>query len=224
MSENIYQALEAVRKKVESVEKERVQGVAFPVLRDEAILREVRPRLVEERILFWPIRVGEIIRSDYPASEKMMNDTLVAVTFVFHHVPSGTEVEATVLGEAGDTAAFSGPKALSNALKTALRHTLNMEIEPPASGRRSSRQGRRSTGSNGKTKTLGDYKNAAKSDPASITGKDLAAALRIAGIPVEEGKRLLESAGGSYADAILAISPPPRPQPEPNPPDTTESL
>lgn len=128
MASNINEAIIAVMQEVGYVQKERKSGLSYSFAGEAAFIRAVRPVMVENGIFVHPFAVEDISLEGYETAKgKHMNRTVAKFGFRFVHAPSDTSFEVRVLGEGADVGDKDANKAMTAALKYALRQTLLIE-------------------------------------------------------------------------------------------------
>jgi len=128
MSANIHEAVIAVMSEVGYVQKEKKAGLNYSFAGEAAFIKAVRPELVKNGIIVHPFAVEEISLEGYETSKgTQMNRTVAKFGYRFVHAPSETSFEVWVLGEGADVGDKDANKAMTAALKYALRQTLLIE-------------------------------------------------------------------------------------------------
>lgn len=128
MSDNIYQALNAVMQEVGYVQRSRTQGLNYSFASESAFIEALRPELVKHGVVVHPLDVRSINTESYTTRNgSEMNMTTVVVTYRFAHAPSGSHIDVTTVGQGADTGDKASNKALTGAFKYALRQALMIE-------------------------------------------------------------------------------------------------
>lgn len=142
---DIYDALLAVYRKVGYVQKtgklEISGSKGYKYAGEADLIAALRPAMLEVDIIFWPSGVErseyiELASSSAGEFTKNTYTTKVIATlqYTFRHVPSSTEIKVQVIGEGVDNGDKASYKAMTGALKYALRQTFLIETgdEPEA--------------------------------------------------------------------------------------------
>jgi len=125
VQDSIEAALNRVWDAVGYVQKERGKGLPYSFLGEAALIEAVRPAMIEEAIVVYPKKVMLLSNDTYTTSGgTVMNSRLVQAVFCFTHAPSGTFIDVESLGEGADPGDKAIGKALTGALKYALRQAL----------------------------------------------------------------------------------------------------
>lgn len=130
MSENVYTAINAVMKEVGYVQKggKMQYGDKYTYAKESDFIAAVRPLLVEHGVVVFPSGVLQLNQDTYPTNRggEMNRDTAI-IRFHFHHGASDTGFDVEVLGQGADSGDKSANKAMTAALKYALRQALLIE-------------------------------------------------------------------------------------------------
>ena len=129
MGENIEQAIAAIYGAVGYVQKEKKQGLNYTFASESALIEALRPAMVAEGVT---VRVAGLADVTHEAiavgkSESVMQRTTLVATVRFAHAPSGTHIDVVAAGEGMDSGDKSSNKAMTCALKYALRQTFLIE-------------------------------------------------------------------------------------------------
>ena len=124
MTDNIHTAINKVMQEVGYVQKEKAGGLPYSFAGEAALIRALRPHLLEHGITMFqsdePAITSEVFTT---SNDKVMNRVMVTAQYTFTHAPSLTAIDVYALGEgmdAGDKAIY---KAMTGAFKYALCQT-----------------------------------------------------------------------------------------------------
>lgn len=110
------------------VQKSAAKGLKFTVTSEADFLQAVRPYFVEHGIVMFPCAVQHIHNDIMSTSSGMnMQYVQIVVTYRLVHSASGTFIEVTTVGSGWDNSDKAPAKAMTAALKYALRQTLLIE-------------------------------------------------------------------------------------------------
>ena len=127
---NVGEAILAVYQAVDSVVKTRAPGLGYSFASEAGIIAVLRGPMTESGLIAYvetyDIKVDEQFTT---ARGTTMNRIVVAADVRFLHAPSGTHIGVMSLGEGMDVGDKAVPKALTGALKYALRQTFLLEAE-----------------------------------------------------------------------------------------------
>lgn len=130
MSDNVYTAINAVMQEVGYVQKggKMQYGDKYTYAKESDFIAAVRPLLVEHGVVVFPSGVLQLNQDTYPTNRggEMNRDTAI-IRFHFHHGASDTGFDVEVLGQGADSGDKSANKAMTAALKYALRQALLIE-------------------------------------------------------------------------------------------------
>lgn len=128
---NIHEALLAVMQDIGYVQKDgHMKHGDYKYASESAFIQAVRPKLIEHGIIVYPAGSSSynFARDTYETkSGGSMNMTLIRQGYKFVHVPSSTEIYVQTFGMGADAGDKASGKAMTNALKYALRQTLLIE-------------------------------------------------------------------------------------------------
>lgn len=129
MSENIEQALAAIYGAVGYVQKERKQGLNYSFASESALIEALRPAMVAAGVTVRVVGLSDVAHEAITVgkSESVMQRTTLVATVRFAHAPSATHVDVVAAGEGMDSGDKSSNKAMTCALKYALRQTFLIE-------------------------------------------------------------------------------------------------
>jgi len=143
---DIYEALLAVYKTIGYVQKggqNKAQNYRYAGETD--LIAALRPVMVENDIIFWPsgversheVQVATTNQSEAFTKSTFNTKIIATLQYTFRHVPSNTEIKVQVIGEGVDSGDKASYKAMTGALKYALRQTFLIETgdEPEADTR-----------------------------------------------------------------------------------------
>lgn len=122
---NIHEAIIEVMGKVGYVQKKKSKdgGLKYAYAGEAALIEALRPAMLESGITFH----CSSIRDHQRKTEGAKCFTTALFTFMFTHAPSKTSIEASALGEGYDGLDKGAYKAMTGALKYALRQTFIIE-------------------------------------------------------------------------------------------------
>lgn len=129
---NIYEAMLAVMNEVGYVQKdgEIRHGANYKFASEAAFIQALRPSLMEHGIIVYPAgsSAPTVWRETYETNKGgTMNLVTIRQGYKFHHVPSGTEIYVQAHGQGADSGDKAIGKAMTNALKYALRQGFLIE-------------------------------------------------------------------------------------------------
>ena len=128
----IHEAMAAIYGMVGYVQKDRriESGPAkYSYAGEAAVIAAVRDAMVENQVTVRIVSVRDVVHEEIAIgsnSSRMQRTTLIA-TARFTHGPSGTHIDCEALGEGMDSGDKSSNKAMTGALKYALRQTFCLE-------------------------------------------------------------------------------------------------
>lgn len=205
---NVYSAVLEVMKAVGYVQKtgEMKSGMRYTYPTEGDLIRGLRPALIENNLLIFPAHYDFVESDTYPSTkDTLMRRVSIKATFVIYHAPSNTSIEVQAFGEgtdSGDKALF---KAMTGALKYALRQPFIIETgdDPDNESSESQAETRKSNASTSKKKE--PAKSASKAPTAEFDSDMMNKAMEYkvpAGLP-QAGKALGQLVGDSPMGAIL---------------------
>ena len=109
--------------------KGRMEGVAkYSYAKETDFIEAVRPVFLEHGLTISPCGVSQLHHDQYHSAKGTIFNRIVGVfTFRLGHSASGETMEVTALGEGVDSGDKASYKAMTGALKYALRQTLLIE-------------------------------------------------------------------------------------------------
>jgi len=126
-TKTIHQAILNVMTKVDYVQKERAADskISYSLKTENGVLNAIRPAMVEEEIIMYPVAVDKIEHSQFEAGKyKNIWNRIVAVhTYRFMHAPSEAFIDVAVLGDGADMGDKGGNKSMTTSKKYALLET-----------------------------------------------------------------------------------------------------
>lgn len=135
MSELIYSALLDAAQEIGAIKKgdvNRAAGGGYNFRGVDRVVNATSPAFHKHQILVFPQVLDHTYRQQQVGSKQTtMQSVVVRVRYTFVHAGDGSEVEAVVIGEAGDSGDKATPKAMSVALRTALLQTLMLPTDEP---------------------------------------------------------------------------------------------
>lgn len=115
----IYQRLHAVMKRVDYIQKEKKQGMRYSIVSHDAVTAKVRPVMVEEGVIYWPIQLDH---------QQNGNRTECSMTVRFQNVDDPNDhIDVRTFGYGIDEQDKGPGKAMSYAVKYALLKALGLE-------------------------------------------------------------------------------------------------
>lgn len=126
---NIHEAIAAIYAEVGYVQKQRSAGLGYSYAGEGALIEALRPALVEHGVTVNVAGVEQIERETVLVGQKQSSQqrTTLLARVRFTHAPSGTFIESMATGEGMDSGDKSSNKAMTCALKYALRQTFLIE-------------------------------------------------------------------------------------------------
>ena len=125
MNENIYTAILEVMKSVRYVQKEKSRDVNYTLKTEESILDAIRPEMIKNNIIMFPVDVKDYHHSTFEAGKfkNIWNRTVATHVYRFYHVLSGTYTDVATIGDGADTGDKAGNKGMTTSKKYALLET-----------------------------------------------------------------------------------------------------
>lgn len=125
---DVYEALAAAYHDCGYVQKKHAQGLGYKFAGEQAMIEEIRPALVKHGLFAYVSEMGDLQQEAFTTSRgSSMNRVILRARVTFAHGASGTSVTATAYGEGMDSGDKATNKAMTGALKYALRQTLLIE-------------------------------------------------------------------------------------------------
>lgn len=125
---NVYEAINHVMQQVGYVQKERGRDLPYTFASETAFIQAIRPHMVEVGLLVYPSSMIDLPAESFTSKKgATINITKLAMTYCFHHAPSGTFFFVNVIGKGMDSGDKDANKAMTAAFKYALRQTLMIE-------------------------------------------------------------------------------------------------
>ena len=125
---NVYEAVNYVMQQVSYVQKERGRDLPYTFASEAAFINTVRPHMVKVGLFVYPSSMRDIPAESFTSKKgSVINITKLAMTYCFHHAPSGTAFCVNVIGKGMDSGDKDSNKAMTAAFKYALRQTLMIE-------------------------------------------------------------------------------------------------
>lgn len=126
--DDIHTAMARVYEKVSYVQKETKGGLGYSFASERAIIETLRPAMVENGIIVHVVEIRDVEREAFQTRNGgTSNRTTMLAVVRFAHAPSGTHIDVQALGEGVDVGDKSSNKAMTIALKYALRQTFMLE-------------------------------------------------------------------------------------------------
>jgi len=125
---NIHTAKLAVMQEVGYCRKTRAAGLGYSFAGEAALIEALRPAMVDHGIVFGAVAYDIVGDTSYQTKAgASMRLVRVKGVFRFTHAPSGTHEDVVAFGEGADNGDKSLNKAMTGALKYALRQTFVIE-------------------------------------------------------------------------------------------------
>jgi len=125
---DIVEALSFAMGRVGYVQKEASRDIKYTFASEAALIRAIRPHLVDLGIIVFPVAMEDLEAEDFESKAgAVIHRQRIRVTWRFAHAPSKTGIEIVTLGEGMDIGDKATPKAMTIALKYALRQALLIE-------------------------------------------------------------------------------------------------
>jgi len=125
---NVYEAINYVMQQVGYVQKEVAGGLKYTYASEPALIRAIRPHMVEVGLFVYPSSMIELTAEPFVSKQgSIINVSKLAASYCFHHAPSDTKFFVSVIGKGMDTGDKDSNKAMTAAFKYALRQTLMIE-------------------------------------------------------------------------------------------------
>lgn len=119
MTRNLHQRLAAAMSKVTYIQKEKKAGMRYSIVSHDSVTAKVRPALLEEGIVYYPVRTSSI---------QVGNRTEAMMTIRFVNIENPDDcIEVETFGYGIDDQDKGPGKAMSYAVKYALLKTLGLE-------------------------------------------------------------------------------------------------
>ena len=110
------------------VQRSKSQGLNYTFLAESELIAKIHPALIKNGLLMRPVSVTVGHCENYPSSSgKLMNRVMLIVEYEILHPESGTSVRVMAAGEGTDIGDKATPKAMTQAMKYALRQCLAIE-------------------------------------------------------------------------------------------------
>jgi len=121
-NKNIHEAILSVMNEVDYVQKEKKKGVGYSIKSEEGVLSVIRPAMMNNGIIMFPVDVKDIHHSKYEAGQYKNTWNRIVATHVYRflHTASGTYVDIATLGDGADTGDKAGNKSMTTSKKYAL--------------------------------------------------------------------------------------------------------
>ena len=128
MGSELAKAKMLVMSRVPYIQKERKQGLTYSFAGEAAILEKLHPAL-REASLAWTLTGCVLIAQEQYTTKNgaAMNRVIVQATYTMTHADSGQSETVQALGEGSDSGDKATSKAMTSALKYALRQTFLIE-------------------------------------------------------------------------------------------------
>ena len=171
MTSNVHEAIIQVMGKVGYVQKEKVGGLPYTFAGERALIKALRPAMLENDIYLHVSDIEMIQRNEYTSRNgAAMTNILLHGVVRFTHAPSETFIDVHATGEGADAGDKAANKAATGLLKYALRQTFLIETgdDPDATGSDElARAVEFATGQDGKSDPRPKPKKAPKPDKPS---------------------------------------------------------
>lgn len=127
-AKNVDEAILEVMGRVGYVKKTKSAGLSYTFAGERAIIRAIRTAMIQSQLIMLPVAISDIaIRVYESKSGSVMTNTALTYTFRLLHVPSNTWHDVPARGEGADAGDKSSPKAVTGALKDAIRKAFILE-------------------------------------------------------------------------------------------------
>lgn len=124
---NIHEAIARVMEEIGYIQKGKspTGGVTYTFLREDQIIESLRPILLRHGIITYPAEATESSSERYVTKNGgSMALVRIKIRWVWHHWPSGTQINVETISEAADSGDKASSKAHTIGLKYSLRQTL----------------------------------------------------------------------------------------------------
>lgn len=165
----LLEAKAAVMVEVEIVRKVKSEGLSYQYAPIEAMVAQVRPSMIRNGLTIRPSSYRLLHNEAYvTTNNKSMNRVVAAATFVLSHVDSDQTEEIDTLGEGADNGDKSCNKAMTAALKYALKQAflIPTEDDPDKNPSDNQERGRRGQSSGGGRQSSGGRQSGGGDKPA----------------------------------------------------------
>lgn len=129
---NIYQAILSVMEAVNLVPETGQVSAGrsfYNYASDQDIIAALRPAMIENNIVMWPLDSEVISEGNYQTSSgTTMNRIRIKATYRFYHLDSDTFLDAVMIGEGSDNGDKAAFKADTGAQKYALRQVFTLAV------------------------------------------------------------------------------------------------
>lgn len=116
------EAILAVMAKIRWIQRSKVTGVSYPVLLEDEVLEKLQPELMNYGLTIAPEKVKVAFSESYTTTKgQVWNRSILTVTYRLTHAKTGQSKKITAAGEGADAGDKSVAKAMTMALKYALR-------------------------------------------------------------------------------------------------------
>lgn len=116
------EAILAVMAKIRWIQRSKVAGVSYPVLLEDEVLEKIQPELLKYGLTIAPEKVKVAFSETYTTNKgQSWNRTILTVQYSLTHAKTGQSKRITAAGEGADPGDKSVAKAMTMALKYALR-------------------------------------------------------------------------------------------------------
>lgn len=125
-AKSVQEAILAVMQEVSSVQKDGKisSGGGYKFASETAFIEALRPAMVKHYLFIYPSGIAALNDDTYTTSGgSTMNSRIGRFRFSMCHAPSDTSIDIEVLGEGADIGDKASNKAMTAALKYALRQT-----------------------------------------------------------------------------------------------------
>ncbi|MHB1036061.1 MAG: hypothetical protein ACYC35_16740 [Pirellulales bacterium] len=133
---NVHSAIGAVMAKVGHIQKTRVVGLSYAVATIESMLTQVRAAMVDVGLSLAPVACQVVESEAYKTAKQTdMRRVVLKVDYCLCHHPTMTSVTVASVGEAADSGDKATPKAMTAALKMAIKQVFLVETADAAGNR-----------------------------------------------------------------------------------------
>lgn len=131
MSKNVYSAINQVMQQVGYVEKKGAMsgyGDKYSYAKESDFIAAIRPAMVEVGLVMYPVGVEDLQVTTYQTAKgTTMNHIVGLFSFAIAHAESGEMITVKALGDGTDTGDKASYKAMTGAMKYAMRQAFVIE-------------------------------------------------------------------------------------------------
>lgn len=116
------QAIQSVMAKIRWIQRKQVNGVSYPVLLEDKVLEALHPEFLRYSLSIAPSKVKVALSETFTdAKGRVWNRVILTVRYTLTHGPSGQQKTIEAIGEGSDIGDKASAKAMTMAIKYALR-------------------------------------------------------------------------------------------------------